>query len=173
MLLVKVFTFVFSLMILFVALLLISGRYRKVSNKVDRWISTDTFFGRLDTFISTDRFLLNRLTGTLIFTGSSYILIYYLFYSELTGWAADVSKPFSVIFGLAGIFVGMGLVIGGKTIRKINDKLSFRVSTERFFRPLDKLIETGDWFYKHNILAGILLLFLCLLINLRLWLAFY
>ena len=168
----KVFTFVFSPIILFAALLLICGRYGKVSNKVDQWISTDTFFGRLDSFTSIDRFLLNRLTGTIIFTGSSYILIYYLFYSGLTGWVADVSKVFSAVFGLAGIFVGMGLVIGGKTIRKINDKLSFRVSTERFFRPLDKIVKTDDWFYKHNILAGILLLFACLLINLRLWLVF-
>jgi len=169
MFLLKVFAFVFSLMTMFVALLLIFGRYSKVSNKVDQWISTDTFFGRLDSFISTDRFFLNRLTGVLIFIGSSYILIYYLFNSELTGVAADVSRAFSAVFGLAGIFVGVCLVIGGKTIRKINDKLSTYVSTERFFRPLDKIVKIDEWFYKHNILAGILLLFVCLLINLRLW----
>ena len=171
MLLLKVFTFVFSLMIMLVALLLISGRYGKVGNKVDQWISTDTFFGRLNTFISTDRFLLNRLTGILIFTGSSYCMIYYLFYSELTGWAADISKAFSVVFGLAGVFVGMGLVIGGKIIRKINDKLSSWVSTDGFSKSLDKIVETGDWFYKHNVLAGVLLILACLLINLRLWMA--
>ena len=172
MLLVKVFTFVFSPMILFVALLLISGRYGKVSNKVDRWISTDPFFRHLDSFISTDRFLLNRLTGILIFIGSSYILIYYLFYSELSGWAADASRVFLVIFGLAGIFVGVGVMMGEKTIRKINDKLSLWVSTERLFRPLDKIVKTDDWFYKHNILVGALLILACLLINLWLWLAF-
>ena len=172
MFLVKVFAFVFTLIVLFVVLLLIFGRYRKVSNKIDRWICTDTFFGRLDSFISVDRFILNRLAGTLIFTGSSCILIYFLFYFELTGLVADISKAFSVIFGLAGIFTGVGLMMGGKTIRKINDKLSFRVSTERLFRPLDKIVKTDDWFYKHYTLAGILVLFACILINLRLWLAF-
>ena len=170
MFLLKVFTFVFSPIILFTALLLISGRYRKVSNMVDQWISTDNIFGHLDSFISTDRFLLNRLTGALIFAGSSYVLIHYFFYSELTAWVADVSKAFSAVFGLAGIFVGVGLVIGGKTIRKINDKLSFWVPTKPLFKPLDRMVKTDDWFYKHNILAGILLLFACLLINLRLWL---
>lgn len=172
MFLVKIFTFLLSLITLFVALLLISGRYRKVSNKVDQWVSTDTLFERLDSSISVERFLLNRLTGVLIFIGSSYIMIYYLFYSGLTGWPADASRAFSVIFGLAGIFIGVGLMMGGKTIRKINDKLSTWVSTERLFGPLDNIVKTDDWFYRHNILVGILLLLACLLINLKLWLAF-
>ena len=172
MLLINVFTFVFSLMVLFVALLLISGRYREVSNRVDRWIYTDPFFRRLDSFISIDRFLLYRLTGGLIFIGSSYFMIYYLFYSNLTGLSTDILKAFSIVFGLTGIFIGVGLVIRGETIIKINDRLSTHVSTERLFRSLDNIVRIDDWFSKHNILVGILLLFACLLINLGLWLAF-
>ena len=86
-------------------------------------------------------------------------------------WPAHASKAFSVIFGLTGIFVGVGLIMGAETIRKINDKLSFWLSTERLFRPLDKIENIDGWFYRHNILAGILLLLACLFINLRLWLA--
>jgi len=85
MLLLKIYTFVFSPMVLFVALLLISGRYRKVVNIVDQWIYTDNFFKRLDKVV----------------------------------------------------------------------------------------VNIDAWFYKHNILAGTLLLFACFLINLRLWLVFY
>ena len=44
MFLVKISIFVCSLIIVFVGLLLIFGRYRKVSNKVDRWFPTDGFF---------------------------------------------------------------------------------------------------------------------------------
>jgi len=62
--------------------------------------------------------------------------------------------------------------MGGETIRKINDKLSTWVSTERLFRPLDKIENIDDWFNRHNILMGILLLFACLLINIKIWLAF-
>ena len=170
MFLVRIFTVVLSLMIVFVAFLLIFGRYSKVSNKVDRWISTHGFFKRLDSPISIDRFLLTRLTGVLLFIGSSYIIIYYLFYSALSGWPAHASKAFSVIFGLTGIFVGVGLIMGAETIRKINDKLSFWVSLERLFSPLDNIKKIDGWFYRHNILAGILLLLACLFINLRLWL---
>jgi len=54
----------------------------------------------------------------------------------------------------------------------MNKYLSFWVFTERLFRPLDKIVKIDDWFYKHNILVATLLLFACLLINLRLWLAF-
>ncbi|MBL7176178.1 MAG: hypothetical protein ISS66_10180 [Desulfobacteraceae bacterium] len=172
MFLIRIFSFVLSLMIAFVALLLIFGAFRKVSNKVDRWISTDGFFERLDSSVSVDRFLFSRLTGVLIFIGSSYIIIYYLFYSVLNGWPAEASKAFLVIFGLTGIFIGVSLIIRAETIRKINDKLSFSVSTERLFRPLDNIVKIDGWFYRHNILAGILLLLACLLINLRLWLAF-
>jgi len=171
MFLVRIFAFVFSLIIVFVALLLILGGYRKVSNKVDLWISAHGFFERLDSSVSVDRFLLNRLTGVLIFIGSSYIIIYYLFYSGLTGWLTDALRAFFVIFGLTGIFIGVGLIMRAETIRKINDKVSTWVSTERLFRPLDKTVEIDDWFYRHNILVGILLLLACLLINLRLWLA--
>jgi len=170
MFLVRIFAFVLSLMIVFVALLLIFGRYREVSNKVDRWISINGFFERLDSSISVDRFLLNRLTGVLIFIGSSYIIIYYLFYSVLSGWPAHALKAFSVIFGLTGIFIGVGLIMRAEIIRKINDKLSFWVSTERLFRPLDNIEKIDGWFYRHNILAGILLLLAFLFINLRLWL---
>jgi len=159
-------------MIVIVALLLIFGWYRKVSNKVDQWIPTQGFFEHLDSAVSIDRFLLNRLTGVLIFIGSSYLMIYFLFYAALSGWAADASRAFSVIFGLAGIFIGVGLTMGGETIRKINDKLSTWVSTERLFRPLDKIENIDDWFNRHNILMGILLLFACLLINIKIWLAF-
>ena len=169
MFMLKVFILVSSPMILFVALLLISGQQRKVSDKVDRWISTDRFFGCLDSFVSIERFLLNRLTGVLIFTGSSYIMIYSLFCSDLTGWPAHVSKAFSVILGLTGVLIGVGLILRAETIGKINDKLSTWVSTERLFKPLDKKIETDDWFDKHNILVGILLLIACLFINLNLW----
>ena len=172
MFLVRIFAFVLSLMIVFVASTLIFGGYRKVSNKVDRWISTHDFFEHLDYSVSVDRFLLNRLTGVLIFIGSSYIIIYYLFYSVLSGWPADASKAFSVIFGLTGIFIGVGLIIRPETIRKINDKLSCRVSTERLFRRLDNIKNIDGWVYRHNILVGILLLLACLFINLRLWLAF-
>ena len=171
MFLVRIFAFVLSLMIAFVALLLIFGGYRKVSNKVDRWISTHDFLERLDSSVSVDRFLFNRLTGVLIFIGSSYIIISYLFYSVLSGWPADALRAFFAIFGLSGIFIGVGLMMGGKAIRKINDKASTWVSTGRLFRPLDKTVEIDDWFYRHNILAGILLLLALLLINLRLWLA--
>jgi hypothetical protein len=129
------------------------------------------FFERLDSFVSIDKFLLNRLTGILIFIGSSYIIIYYLFYSALSGWPAHASKALSVMFGLTGIFVRVGLIIRAETIRKINDKLSFWVSTERLFRPLDNIKNIDGWFYRHNILAGILLLLACLFINLGLWLA--
>jgi len=172
MFLVKIFAFVLSLMIVFVALTLIFGKYEKISNKADRWISTHGFFNHLDSFVSVDKFLLTRLTGVLIFIGSSYIIIYYLFYSVPGGWFADASKAFSVIFGLTGIFIGVGLIMGAETIRKINDKMSFWVSTERLFRPLDNKINIDGWFYRHNILVGILLLLACLLINLKLWLAF-
>jgi hypothetical protein len=168
----RIFAFVLSLMIVFVALLFILGGYRKVSNKMDRWISLDGLFEHLDFSISVDRFLLNRLTGVLILIGSSYIMIYYLFYSMLSGWPSDASKAFSVIFGLAGTFIGIGLIAGVEAIRKINDKLSFWVSTERLFRPLDNIEKIDGWFYRHNILAGILLLLACLFINLRLWLVF-
>lgn len=171
MLLVRIFAFILSLMIVFVASLLIFGGYRKVSNKADRWISTHGFFERLDSCISVDRFLINRLTGILIFIGSSYIIIYYLFYSVLSGWPADVMRAFFVIFGLSGIFIGVGLMMGGKAIRKINDRLSTWISTERLFRPLDKTVEIDDWFCRHNILVGILLLLALALISLRLWLA--
>ena len=82
--LLKIFSLVFSPMIVIVALLLISGRYRKVSNKVDQWIPTQGFFEHLDSSVSIDRFLLNRLTGVLIFIGSSYLMIYFLFYAELS-----------------------------------------------------------------------------------------
>jgi len=170
MFLVRIFAFVLSLMIVFMALLLIFGRYREVSNKVDRWISINGFFERLDSFVSIDKFLLNRLTGILMFIGSSYIIIYYLFYSSLTGWPAHASKAFLVTFGLTGIFISVGLIMRAETIRKINDKLSFWLSTERLFRPLDKIKNIDGWFYRHNILAGILLLLVCLFINLRLWL---
>jgi len=170
MFLVRIVAFVLSLMIVFVALFLIFGVCRKVSNKVDRWISINGFFERLDSSISVDRFLLNRLTGVLIFIGSSCIIIYYLFYSALSGWTAHASKAFSVIFGLTGIFIGVRLIMRAEIIRKINDKLSFWVSTERLFRPLDNIKKIDDWFYRHNILAGILLLLACLFINLRLWL---
>ena len=83
-------------------------------------------------------------------------------------------KPYGYapIFGLAGIFIGVGLTMGGKTMRKINDKMSTWVPTERLLRPLDKIIRIDDWFYQNNILSGILLILACLLINLRLWLAF-
>ena len=172
MFLVKISTFVCSLIIVFVGLLLIFGRYRKVSNKVDRWFPTDGFFEGLDSPVSIERFLLNRLMGLLIFIGSSYIVIRILFYSELTGWPADASKAFFVIFGLTGMFIGAGLIMGGKTIRKINDKLSTWVSIERPFRLLDNVVKIDDWFYKHNIVAGVLLLVACLVINLKLWLAF-
>jgi len=172
MFLLRTFAFGLSLMIVFVALTLIFGRYVKVSNQLDRWISTHGLFEQLDSSISVDKFLLTRLTGVLIFTGSSYILICYLFYSVPGGWFADASKALSVIFGLTGIFVGVGLIIRAETIRKINDKLSFWVPTERLFRPLDNKINIDGWFYRHNILVGILLLLACLLINLRLWLAF-
>lgn len=172
MLLVKIFSLVLSLLIVFVALLLILGRYRKLSNKVDRWISTQGFFENLDSPISTDRFLLNRLTGILIFISSSCIMIYFLFYAELTGLPASASKASSVIFGLIGFFIGGGLALGGQTIRKINDKLSALVPTERMFGPLDNIQKIDDWFYRHNILVGILLISACLLINIRLWLAF-
>jgi hypothetical protein len=133
-------------MIVFVALLLILGRYRKVSNKVDRWISAQGFFENLDSPISIDRFLLNRLIGILIFIGSSCIMIYFLFYAELTGLPANASKASSVIFGLIGIFIGVGLALGGETIRKINDRLSALVSTEGMFRPLDNIQKIDDWF---------------------------
>ena len=63
-------------------------------------------------------------------------------------------------------------MMGGKTIRKINEKLSILVSTERLFERLDKIEKTDDWFYRHSILVGILLLCACLLINIKLWLAF-
>jgi len=172
MFLVRIFAFVLSLMIVFVASLLIFGGYRKVSNKVDRWISTHDFFEHLDSSVSVDRFFLNRLTGVLIFIGSFYIIIYYLFCSVLSGWPAGASKAFSVIFGLTGIFIGVGLIMGPETIRKINDKLSFWVSTEKLFRPLDNIQNIDDWLYRHNILVGILLLLACLFINLMLWLAF-
>lgn len=171
MFLAKIFSFVFSPMIVAVALLLIFGRYRKVSNKVDRWISTQAFFEHLDSSVSIDRFLLNRLTGVLLLIGSTYITIYFLFYAEFTGWLLDASRAFLVIFGLTGIFIGVGLTMGGETIRKINYKLSTSVSTERLFRSLDRIEKIDDWFYRHNILMGILLLFACLFINIRLWLA--
>lgn len=98
-------------------------------------------------------------------------MIYSLFYSELTGWPAHVSKAFSAIFGLTGVLIGVGLILGAEAIGKINDKLSIWVSTERLFKPLDKIIETDDWFDKHHILVGILVLLACLVINLKFWLA--
>ncbi len=170
--LLKIFSLVFSPMIVFVALLFISGRYSKASNKLDQWIPTQGLFEHLDSSVSIDRFLLNRLADVSILVSSSYLMIYFLFYAELNGWAADASRAFSVIFGLAGIFIGAGLTMGGETIRKINDKLSTWVSTERLFRPLDKIESIDDWFNRHNILMGIFLLFACLLINIKIWLAF-
>jgi hypothetical protein len=169
MFLVKIFSLVFSLMVLFVALLLIFGRYREISNKVDQWISTDPLFERLDSSVFIDRSLLNRLTGILVFIGSSYITIFYLFYWGLTGWPTDALRGFFVIFGLTGILIGANLMMGGKAVREINKKVSTWVSTERLFGPLDKTVRIGDWFYKHNILVGILLLLALILINLRLW----
>ena len=169
---VKIFSFVFSIMIFLVALLLIFGRYREVSNKVDGWHSTDPLFERLNFSLHIDRFLLNRLTGVLIFIGSSYIVIFSHFYSGLTGWSGDALRAFSLIFGLSGVFTGVGLIAGGKTVRKINDRLSTWVSTEKLFRSLDKTVRTDGWFYRHNIFVGILLIVACLLINLRLWLPF-
>jgi hypothetical protein len=172
MFLVRIFTFVFTLMVLSVALLLIFGRYREISNKVDQWISTDPLFERLDSSVFIDRSLLNRLTGVLIFIGSSYIIFHYLFHSGLTGWPADALRAFFVTFGLISIFIGAGLIIGPKAIGEINDKMSTWVSAERLFGRLDKTVKIDDWFCKHNILVGILLLLTCLLINLKLWLAF-
>jgi len=163
---IKILTLIVGIsgIILSLLLLLSPDLAKRVSNLFNKRVNMDQKITYLNKYIPTEGLIFrhNIIFGIAFIAGSIFSLIFLFFQLEITGCSnilSEVMIKFLVLLGrisgLAGIVVGLFLLLAPEKIRNIEEKMSAGVDTQSVVEKLDEFHHNIDpIFFRYPRLLG-------------------
>lgn len=165
-------------------------RLMRLAETMNRWISTDALFRRLDSPTWSERVFYrhHRSFGALLVTGAGYVIYQFAWgidYARLFGhikvmgsytaanWLAHSLGFASVLFGIVACCIGIVVFIRPSLLKRLEQRANTWFTVDQSLRHLDRQVTAPDRFFARNPrLVGVLVALgsLYVIISLRLFL---
>lgn len=147
-------------------LLVFPGKAVQLGYKMNRWVSTDSFFAGLDKPHFRERvfYRWHRSFGAALVVASVYIIYMFVFHAnvdsianalpifaerEVNRWLYEAMKYFFIMGSVISLLIGLVIFIRPSMLKKLEGQLNIWVGIDK---PLEKLNESYE--IPENILPG-------------------
>ena len=176
-----------ALVILCLGLFMIAAPQQvlRLGQKLNRWVSTDEFFRKLDAPHYGERFFYRHhlLFGGLIILGGAYIFYRFVFVfkagsyilplvasGSVNQWLTASLIFINVLFSLLALVIGAVVILRPSLLKRLEAALNRWIVTEDSVRRLDRQLQSPDSiFLRRPRLVGLIILIGSLYIVVNLW----
>ena len=153
------------------ALLIFPGHAIQLGSRMNRWISTDSFFQKLDKPHYRERLFYrwHHIFGVIIVLASLYIMYMFVFHTdvesvasvfpvfdeqEVNRWLVEAMIYFFIVTSIVILALGVIIIARPSMLKRLEERLNTWVRTDKSFDKLDHRYEIPE-----NILPGNVRLF--------------
>lgn len=162
-------------LIIGIAITIAPGMMIRLGEVLNRWVSTDEIFHRLDVPRSTERLFYrhHRVFGVLLTLGAAYVLYSFLFafdYQSIsrevilfhsaatTEWLLSALSFLNIGFSLVGIGLGLVILFRPSLLKALEQWANRWYGVDDSLKRLDVQLKMPDsWFQKRPRLLGVLI----------------
>jgi len=157
----------------------------RLGQKLNRWISTDKFFQKLDTPRYGERFFYRHhlLFGSFIILGGAYIFYRFVFVfgsdtyvlpvftsGNANQWLTASLVFMNILFGTLAFIFGLIVILRPSLLKRVEAGLNRWIVTEDSVKRLDRQLQSPDSvFISHPRLMGLIIVGGCMYIVVNLW----
>ena len=184
-LILVVFWFAAVILVIGLCMVLIPAYVIRLGQRLNKWVSTDDFFGRLDTPRYGERFFYRHhiFFGLFIIVAGSYILYTFMFVFDAdkyalpvftsrstNEWLTDSLVFMNILFSVLILIIGVVITLRPSLLKNIESGLNRWLVTDQSIKKLDMQLQTPDtMFSRRPRTAGFIIMICSIYILFNLW----